>query len=201
LVYKPTDNAVTHGPADLPDIAKRALLREDSAAPSVLDSSAHVEKLSRLHGDYLRALARRLCRNHHDPDDLVQDTFLKTLSSPIPEGANQRAWLARVMQNLFIDRIRRRTTRREDELGEVPAPAPETYDEPWWQSVTADDVIAVLDRLPDDQRAAFRMFALEGKSYSEIAQAQGIAKATVGTRILRARLRIREILAEERGDG
>ena len=41
------------------------------------------------------------------------------------------------------------------------------------------------------------MFAFDGKSYDEIAVAQGIAKATVGTRILSARLRIREILVDD----
>lgn len=180
-------------------MSKRHLLREDSPGSSVFSGATHVDELSRAHGDYLRGLARRLCRDHHDPDDLVQDTFLRTLSSPIPPGANPRAWLARVMHNLFIDWIRRRNTRREDELGELPAPS--TADELWWHRLSANDVIAVLDRLPGDQREAFRMFALEGKSYTEIAEAQGIAKATVGTRVLRARVRIREILAEERGDG
>ena len=180
-------------------MSKRHVLREDQPGSSVVSGATQVEDLSRAHGDYLRGLARRLCRSHHDPEDLVQDTFLRTLTSPIPEGANPRAWLARVMQNLFIDRVRRRATRREDELREVAAPS--AGDELWWQALSAADVLAVLERLPEDQREVFRMFAFEGKSYAQIAAAQGIANATVGTRILRARLRIREILAEERRDG
>ena len=182
-------------------MSKRGLLREDSPESSVsVGKSSAFEDLSRAHGDYLRGLARRLCRTQYDPDDLVQDTFLRTLKSPIPEGANERAWLSRVMHNLFIDTIRRRGARKEDALVDVPAPAPDT-DEAWWQSLTATDVRAVVDRLPDDQRTAFVMFAFDGKSYTEIAEAQGIAKATVGTRILRARQRIRELLLEERGRG
>lgn len=122
------------------------------------------------------------------------------MASPVPEGANERAWLSRVMHNLFIDWIRRRDARREDVLTEAPA-APVIEDEAWWLSLTGEDVLRVLERLPDEQRSAFKMFAFDGKSYDEIAAAQGIAKATVGTRILRARLRIREILVEERGHG
>lgn len=120
------------------------------------------------------------------------------MASPVPDGANERAWLSRVMHNLFIDWIRRRDARREDVLPEVPA-APPVDDEAWWLALTGEDVLRVLERLPDEQRSAFRMFAFEGKNYDEIAAAQGIAKATVGTRILRARLRIREIFVEERG--
>jgi RNA polymerase sigma-70 factor (ECF subfamily) len=44
------------------------------------------------------------------------------------------------------------------------------------------------------------MFAFDGKSYLEIAESQGIQKATVGTRILRARQRIRELLQKEHRD-
>jgi RNA polymerase sigma-70 factor (ECF subfamily) len=155
--------------------------------------------LSVAHGEYLRGLARRLCRDLSDPDDLVQDTLVRALSSNIPEGANVRAWLSRVMQNRFIDLVRRRDARREAPLEDVPAlPAAA---ELWWQSLSSEDVLRALERLPDEQRVVFRMFAFEGKSYTEIAAAQGIAKATVGTRILRARLRIREILAEEHRHG
>jgi len=180
-------------------MSKRHLLREEAQGLPVLGSATQIDDLSRAHGEYLRALARRLCRNHFDPDDLVQDTFVRSLSHAIPEGANVRAWLARIMHNLFIDWIRRRDARREQELGEVPAASAD--DEQWWQRLTAEDVLAVLDRLPEDQRVAFKMFAFDGKSYDEIAAAQGIAKATVGTRILRARLRIREIFVQERRDG
>lgn len=102
------------------------------------------------------------------------------------------------MHNLFIDWIRRRDARREDALTDV-AVGVESSDA-WWLSLTAEDVLRVLDQLPDEQRTAFKMFAFDGKSYEEIAAAQRIAKATVGTRILRARMRIREIL-EERGNG
>lgn len=137
-----------------------------------------------------------MCRGQYDPDDLVQDTFLRTLRSPVPAGANERAWLSRVMQNLFIDAIRRHGARREDELGEVAAPIAD--DEAWWKALSADDVRAAVARLPDDQRIVFTMFAFENKSYIQIAAATGIAKATVGTRILRARQRIRELLMEGR---
>jgi RNA polymerase sigma-70 factor (ECF subfamily) len=177
-------------------MSKERLLREDSPESSVSAGDTAIDGLTRAHGDYLRALARRLCRTQYDPDDLVQDTFLRTLKSPIPAGANERAWLSRVMHNLFIDAIRRRGARREDELGEVAAPL--AHDEAWWKSLSADDVRAAVARLPDEQRIVFTMFAFEGKSYIEIAEATGIAKATVGTRILRARQRIRELLVEGR---
>jgi len=160
------------------------------------------EELRRDHGEYLQGLARRLCRATLDPDDLVQDVFEKTVRSPssIPPGANERAWLSRVMHNLFIDRLRRKHARREEPIvTEVVAGVADEH--PWWESLTAAEVRAAVAKLPDDQRATFELFAFDGKSYDEIAAALEIAKGTVGSRIVRARTKLRELLTKERADG
>lgn len=160
------------------------------------------EALRRDHGEYLQGLARRLCRANLDPDDLLQDVFEKTVRSPtsIPDGANERAWLSRVMHNLFIDKLRRKHARREEPMvGEVATSIDD--DGPWWERLTAEEVRAQMARLPEEQRVTFELFAFDGKSYDEIAAALNIAKGTVGSRILRARTRLKELLTEERGDG
>jgi RNA polymerase sigma-70 factor (ECF subfamily) len=187
---------------------KRALIREDAPEPSVsaLDDARRrreLDEVTRAHGPYLRGLAHKLCRSQLDPDDLVQDVLEKTLHHPIPDGANPRAWLARVLHNLFIDKLRRKHARREDL---VPEPANDGAggggeSRVWWESLTEEVVRAQLANLPAEQRTTFELFAFAGKSYDEIAAELGIAKATVGTRILRARQKLRALLTEERGDG
>src|SRR5262249_25297654 len=70
-----------------------------------------VDELFRAHGDFLRRLARRLCRSAIDPEDLLQDVFERAMlhAHTLVPDMDHRAWLARVMRNLFIDRLRRRT--------------------------------------------------------------------------------------------
>jgi RNA polymerase sigma-70 factor (ECF subfamily) len=186
-------------------MSKTPVLREEAGSASVesLDDVRRRQKLAeltRLHRTYLEGLARRMCRNQLDPDDLVQDVFEKTMRSvqTIPPGANERAWLSRVLHNLFIDKLRRRNARREDPLDEPVEPP--TEERAWWHALSVEQIRATLARLPDEQRTTFELFAFEGRSYDEIAAAQGIAKATVGTRILRARQKLRELLTRERGD-
>lgn len=158
------------------------------------------EELTREHREYLRALARKLCRSQLDPDDLVQDVLERVLRTELPAGVNERAWLSRVMQNLFIDKLRRRAARPEEPVVAEPAAAPHE-ERAWWEALTPGDVRAKLAQLPDEQRTTFELFAFEGKSYDEIAAKLKIAKNTVGTRILRARTRLRELFTTERGDG
>ena len=59
----------------------------------------------------------------------------------------------------------------------------------------------VLRACPEEQRITFELFAFHGKSYDEIAAKLKIAKNTVGTRIMRARSKLRELFTAERGDG
>lgn len=163
-------------------------------APVATDEAQHhVAHVVRCHGALLRRLADRLCRSELDADDLVQDVFEKLLRTPIPAGTNQRAWLSRVMHNLFIDQLRHRRSRRE-ELRAEPVAAIESDEPTWWEHLSEADLRAKVALLPDAQCATFELFAFEGKSYEQIAAQLGIAKATVGTRILRARQKLRQLL-------
>lgn len=146
----------------------------------------------------LQSLARRFAWAGLEPDDLAQDMAEKLLRHPMPADARERAWLARAMRNLAIDRLRHRRSRREE-----PDAEPRAAVEPepaWWEHLSEDDVRAQLASLPLEQRAVFELFALQGCSYNEIAARLGIAKATVGTRILRARQKLRQLLTTARGD-
>ena len=161
------------------------------------------DRAVREHRPVLLDLARKLCRTHVDPDDLVQDVFETTFKpiAELPEDTNLVAWMTRVLRNRFVDRCRRLKTRgTQTPIEDVPVASVVAEPESWWQRLGADDIRARLDALPPEQRAAFELFAFHGASYQEIAERLGIPKATVGTRILRARTRLKQLfegLADE----
>ena len=157
-----------------------------------------IQELTTTHGAFLLGLARKLCGTTIDPDDLVQDLMEKLIrTQPLPDMTHERAWLGRVVHNLFVDKLRRLHARREDLVDEPVEPSAE--DRAWWEALSEDAVRAAAAQLPADQRETFARFAFDGWSYDRIAAELGIAKATVGTRILRARQKIRAVLtaAEE----
>jgi RNA polymerase sigma-70 factor (ECF subfamily) len=157
------------------------------------------------HAPQLRLVALRLTGNPADAADLVQDAFERAFRNydKLEPGTNPRAWVVTILHNLFIDRCRR--GRREPlkvAVEDVALAAPEAANDPdpVWASLTADDLRRALGRLEPEFRDVYRMHALENRSYKEIAAQLGIPAATVGTRLLRARDKLRKILARPSGE-
>src|SRR5262245_47977421 len=83
-----------------------------------------IEQLFRAHEDFLRRLAVQLCRSAFDPEDLLQDVLERTVRHYHSLVSNHRAWMARVMRNLFIDRVRRHAAALPLAMLEDDVPAP-----------------------------------------------------------------------------
>jgi RNA polymerase sigma-70 factor (ECF subfamily) len=157
--------------------------------------------MAREHEPALFAAAMRLTGGDRaDAQDLVQDTFERALAhwDRLAPGSNERGWLVTVLHNRFIDQCRRR--RRGPAAQPIDAeanlPAPEPTPAQRWDAITPEHLARAIAQLDDEFRAAYELKELQGKSYDEIARALGIPKATVGTRILRARRKLRALLEE-----
>lgn len=158
---------------------------------------AFLESLVREHQSALFATALRLSGNPTDAQDLVQDTFERAhrKADQFVAGTQARAWLVTILHHLFIDRCRRNRREQTTELApELELASEPAAEEPAWSTITSAQVQAALERINPDFRAVYRLHALEGRSYQEIAQALEIPKATVGTRLARARTRLKELL-------
>jgi RNA polymerase sigma-70 factor (ECF subfamily) len=150
---------------------------------------------------FLTVLARRLCRNSANVADLVQDTCEHALRASETLPTNPRAWLTTVMRNLFINRCRASARRPHlqplEDFPYLEAPQPEA--EPSWMTITVDQIRAAADQLEPPFREVFRLHAFECRNYGEIATLLAIQPLTVGTRLIRARQKLRAILMQQHG--
>jgi RNA polymerase sigma-70 factor (ECF subfamily) len=163
------------------------------------------------HTDALLRTALRMTRNQADAEDLVQETFLKAYRffDRFERGTNIRAWLFKIMTNLFINSYRDRARRPEetsfDEMEEFSLyskmveegqkdgtnPEKELFDK-----LYSDEVQKMLDRLPEEFRMAVMLNFVEGFSYQEIAEILGIELGTVKSRLHRGRRMLQQGLWE-----
>jgi RNA polymerase sigma-70 factor (ECF subfamily) len=141
----------------------------------------------------LRRFARALVRNSDGADDLVQDTIVRALRGEhLFHGGDLRTWLFTILLNL--DRNRRRSLSRRPFLAvieDVDPPAEPAADG------SARDIHRGLALLPSEQREVLLLVTLEGLSYREAAEAQGVPIGTVMSRLSRARTTLREYLDGE----
>ncbi|CDX15001.1 RNA polymerase, sigma-24 subunit, ECF subfamily [Mesorhizobium sp. ORS 3324] len=142
----------------------------------------------------LRRYARSLTRDSADAEDLVHDALLRAYErrATFRAGSNPRAWLLAIVHNIFIDRIRSRrseTARIEQAgyLADHSVPASQDH------SVRLSQVRAAFLALPEEQRSALHLVAIEGLSYAEAAEVSGVPLGTLMSRIGRARAALREM--------
>lgn len=155
------------------------------------------------HRAALQGMAHRLCGNPADASDLIQDTLEKGLKNfhRYQPGTNGRAWLITILHRLFLDRCRAkaREARADVSAEEVSdrVAAPELDQDPAWAKVDAARLRDAVGSLNDDLRAVYQLHAIERRPYNEVADRLRLNKATVGTRLLRARRRLKELLFPE----
>lgn len=156
-------------------------------------------------------LALRILRDEEQAADAVQDAFLKVYRSlDAFEGRSAfYTWLYRIVMNQCLDRRRRSARAREIAWDEQATPrALEAADSPLGAqtrdavgSLEAHELGALIQRamrrLPDDARRTLELREIDELSYEEIAQALGIPKGTVMSRLHYARKRLRELLRAE----
>jgi RNA polymerase sigma-70 factor (ECF subfamily) len=142
----------------------------------------------------LRRYARALTRDTDIADDLVQDTLVRALRSEhLFHGGEVRSWLYTILTNLNRNRLR--------SLARRPAPSPlEDNDAPDLAGPEAGgrDIERALATLVEDQRNTLLLVVLEGLSYREVAEVQGVPIGTVMSRLARARTQIKNYLDGER---
>ena len=144
----------------------------------------------------LRRYALALTGSRYEAEDLVQETLTRAIGGArsFRTGGNLRGWLFSIMHNAFISSVRsRRTAERElgDDLPELRQP-PTQLDR-----LEVRDVLGALSRLPEAQRVALVLIALEEFSYSEAARVLGVPLGTLMSRLARGREALRRAMNED----
>ena len=160
-----------------------------------------------VHSDGLYRTALRMTRNEDDAADLVQEAMVKAYRfwDKYEEGSNARAWLYKIMTNIFINNYRSKTRAPqmvayedidEDFLyGQLANLDPKSDPEQeFFARVFDDDVKKAIEELPEDFRLVVVLSFLEGFSYQEIANIANCPVNTVKTRMFHARRRLKVIL-------
>ncbi|HEX6770976.1 MAG TPA: sigma-70 family RNA polymerase sigma factor [Acidobacteriaceae bacterium] len=153
-------------------------------------------------------IAQHITQNREDAQDVVQDAFLKAYEKLDQFQGNSKfyTWLVRIAVNEALMRLRKRRTGKmvsidedvQTEEGSVPRDLAEWRPNPeqeYNQAELAEILRKTINGLPPGFRVVFVLRDVEGLSTEETANALGLSVPAVKSRLLRARLQLRERLS------
>ena len=167
------------------------------------------DAIVRTHQDRVYAFCLRMLADREDALDVAQEVFLSAYRNlaGFRGEASLSTWLLRIAANRSLNRIRQRATRaaREvmsiepQEVGDSPFQPPgreeDRPDRMMESRETRKILEAAIANLDEDSRMLVLLSDVEGFSYEELSEAVGIPLGTVKSRLHRARMALRKMLA------
>jgi RNA polymerase sigma-70 factor (ECF subfamily) len=148
----------------------------------------------------LRAFLARRVPPGVEPDDLLQDVFLRVLRhvGSLRETGRPEAWLYQIARNALRDtlRVRLRRDSRTDPLEADVAGEPDVADSRAAETELAPCLAGMIGRLPEPYRSAIELTSLRGLSQADAARQAGISVSGMKSRVQRGRERLRRMLVQ-----
>lgn len=158
------------------------------------------------HAEKILSFLARLSAGKQDPEDLLQETFLRVLTHArdFRKGAPIRPWLFTIARNAAFNALRNGRRRGELEVQtdlsdwNPPQASPESHD----PSARAEKheqqalVLKALEELPPLHREILVLTLFDGFSYEEAAQITGDPESTLRSRVYYGLRKLRERLKE-----
>lgn len=153
---------------------------------------------------YMMAVSLRYVKNEMEAEDVVNESFVKVfgklsnfqiLEDETALEKSFKGWIARITVNTSIDKLRaQKATVDIDDINEIDIQhTPVSIS----TNLEVDDIMQLMNKLPDIQRAIFNLYEIEGYSHEEISKQLNIPDSTSRTYLTRAKARLRTLYQEQ----
>ena len=162
-------------------------------------ATAGTDTLGSEYIDGLYSYALVLTHNHAEAEDLVQETYVRAIPAVgrLRPESNIKAWLFKILRNVWFNQLRKRRSDPELEGGSVDNlvnPGKDSF-EIYAGQVDVRRVRAAIDQLSLEFREVILLREFEELSYQEIASLLDCPPGTVMSRLARARSKLRVLLS------
>jgi RNA polymerase sigma-70 factor (ECF subfamily) len=150
--------------------------------------------------------AIRLCAGDTDwAKDVTQDALIRGYSSYLDGGfgkdSNPKAWLIRILTNVFINQYNRKKKwesgldiEKLDNETVVAVTSTGSPEDSMLEQAFDEPLQRALSALPEEQRICVLLIDVEGYEYAETAKLIGVPVGTVRSRLARARIKLYSLL-------
>jgi RNA polymerase sigma-70 factor (ECF subfamily) len=182
--------------SDSKTVKKREHYSDQEVISRILQGDeALYEILLRRYNPYLYKVGRGYGFNHHDTEDLMQESYIQAYYAltKFESRASFKTWLIRIMLNNCYHKKKKAASMKEIVSEEKPEKSiPMFHDQatgvaPVLQKELGRVIESAVTRVPEDYRMVFTLRELNGLSIAETAQALDISEVNVKVRLNRAK--------------
>jgi len=153
------------------------------------------KKLYEDHYSKMMGVCLRYSNNREDALDILHEGFIKIFKnmSKYQSGTSLSAWIRRIMVNTSIDYYRKSIRRRTEDL--ETAYDVSSNDANVISQCSEKEILSAVQTLSPAYRTVFNLYVIEGYSHREIADQLRITESTSRSNLVKARLKLKELLA------
>lgn len=150
------------------------------------------------HFDDLCRTAHRVIGDRSQAEDLVQETYLQAWKSfhRFEPGTNCRAWLFKILFHVIHHHRRKWFSAKFVQEGEELLEETLVYEPPVPETLTDEDILVALDRVPEHFREVLLLVDVQEFSYKETAEMLKLPIGTIMSRLSRGRNLLRIQLSQ-----
>jgi RNA polymerase sigma factor (sigma-70 family) len=134
-----------------------------------------------------------------EAQDILQDAFIKIFEKmdSYHGTGSLEGWIKKVMVNTALDNFRKNKHERNNIELDVNIASHNSYEESY-DSLSAKDLLKIIQKLPIGYRTVFNLFAIEGYSHKEIGEMLGINESTSKSQYSRAKSHLQKAIQLEK---
>ena len=141
---------------------------------------------------YAMSVGLRYSYSRDEAVEIVNDSFIKVYKriGTYDPAYSFKTWLRRIIINTAIDYYRREKKHHQVTDLDAAYHIPDNYEDTI-SRLTTEDIMKLLNGLPDIQRMVFNLHVIEGYSHQEISESLGISNSTSRSYLTRAKTSLR----------
>lgn len=166
------------------DLIKQCLKGKASAQRTLYDK----------YSGKLYAVCYRYAKNSEDAKDILQEAFINVfnnLEKYKGEGSFE-GWMRRIAVNCAI-RHYEKAVRKLDNR-DIDSQPEHGHSDNILSNISAQEIVNIINGLPDGYRVVFNMYAIEGYNHKEIGEALGISESSSRSQLTRARKMLMKLI-------
>lgn len=156
------------------------------------------EALYRLFSPTMFGICLRYGSDYHTAEDILQDGFLKVFKNirNFKNNGSLEGWIRRIFVNTAIEYYRKKT--RSFRFTPLDVVAEKSVEDHQLLALERDELLALIQQLPDGYRLVFNLYIIEGFTHQEIAEKLKVNLGTSKSQLARAKKYLRKLIVAQR---